>query len=305
MSKRPNFHYLPEERNPRNRDVQKITILKETREGKGLSLEAVHEATKIPLDALRAIEDGYSVRSLSPFYYRGFVKIYAEYLNVDVSSVIGESKVREFPRATKSSVPDFDFQQWAAKIFTRERKRQLVIICAAVLAFFIVSKIFGFIVHKWPAKSENKNILKEEPVKAKKIKEKNPEVSKEKEKREVPKPVVKEKEVFKPVESKVVETVAVVSEIKEQTAHKSITLTARAKKGTWLRVKADDDVVFQSTLEMGAVETWIANQKIEISGKNLNQLELELNGKMLGPLGRDDRQAKTIVVTKDGLTVTK
>ena len=33
-------------------------ILKQEREAQGLSLDIVHEATKIPLDALRAIEEG-------------------------------------------------------------------------------------------------------------------------------------------------------------------------------------------------------------------------------------------------------
>src|SRR5258707_15713730 len=62
-------------------------LLKETRIAKGLTLEIVHEATKIPMDALRAIEEGYSVRILSPFYYRGFIKIYAEFLGLDVGEM--------------------------------------------------------------------------------------------------------------------------------------------------------------------------------------------------------------------------
>src|SRR5271154_3995125 len=62
----------------------KPSILKDTREAKGLTLEIVHEATKIPMDALKAIEEGYSVRILSPFYYRGFIKIYAEFLGLDL-----------------------------------------------------------------------------------------------------------------------------------------------------------------------------------------------------------------------------
>src|SRR6266436_3769056 len=65
----------------------KPSILKTTRESKGLTLEIVHEATKIPMDALRAIEEGYKVRILSPFYYRGFIKIYSEFLGLDVNEM--------------------------------------------------------------------------------------------------------------------------------------------------------------------------------------------------------------------------
>src|SRR6185295_12967123 len=61
------------------------TFLKQCRQEQGHSLEAVHEATKIPLDVLRGIEEGYKVRTLSPFYYKGFLKLYANYLNVELN----------------------------------------------------------------------------------------------------------------------------------------------------------------------------------------------------------------------------
>ena len=47
--------------------VQKGQVLKQAREAKGISLVAVHEATKIPLDALKAIEEGYTIRPLTSF----------------------------------------------------------------------------------------------------------------------------------------------------------------------------------------------------------------------------------------------
>ena len=86
---------------------------------------------------------------------------------------------------------------------------------------------------------------------------------------------------------------------------KNVTLTVRARKSSWLRVVADGAVVFQATLNSGSVETWTADNKIEISGKNISQLEFDLNGKMIGTLGRDDRSAKSVVVTKNGLSVAK
>ena len=49
---------------------EKGSLLKKVREAKGISLEVVHEHTKIPLDALRALEEGYTIRTLSPFYQK-------------------------------------------------------------------------------------------------------------------------------------------------------------------------------------------------------------------------------------------
>src|SRR5271156_977718 len=81
----------------------KPSILKSTREAKGLTLEIVHEATKIPMDALRAIEEGYSVRILSPFYYRGFIKIYAEFLGLDVGEMYKHYGLDQPPKPTTSA----------------------------------------------------------------------------------------------------------------------------------------------------------------------------------------------------------
>ena len=50
-------------------------------------------------------------------------------------------------------------------------------------------------------------------------------------------------------------------------------------------------------------KSWEARETIEISGRNINELEFEVNGKLLGTLGREDRQAKNVIVTKNGLTV--
>src|SRR3989338_8287361 len=81
-------------------------ILKTARQEKGLSLESVYEATKIPLDVLRAIEEGYTVHTLSPFYYRGFLKIYAQYLDVDISKVIEDYKSEQLPKHTRVEVEE-------------------------------------------------------------------------------------------------------------------------------------------------------------------------------------------------------
>src|SRR5471030_1206017 len=84
-------------------DSNNPSILKTTRQAKGLTLEIVHEATKIPMDALRAIEEGYSVRILSPFYYRGFIKIYAEFLGLDVEEMYKQYGLDAAPKPTTSA----------------------------------------------------------------------------------------------------------------------------------------------------------------------------------------------------------
>lgn len=288
-------------------------LLKRAREVQGLSLDIVHEATKIPLDALRAIEEGYEIRMLSPFYYRGFVKMYADYLHIDAAEVIEDYKQEELPDHIDSEMEEFEIPLWITKFFTRERKQKIVIVIGVILALIMFFKIIGFVMSRKPQPPVKNNVVKTKTVKR--------EV-----KRVVKKPLAKAplqtpRKVIPKVKPKaapkIVPKVAPLPPAPKPkpvkpfvvaptpTVQKDITLTVRANQNSWLRVKIDGKVVFQSTLRLGAVETWIADEEIEISGRNINQLEFELNGKMIGTLGRKDHNAKKVVVTKNGLSVKK
>ena len=64
--------------------------LKALREAKGLSVEDVAAATNIPPETIEAIEAGTILETAAPTYARGFVRIYADYLEADVERVIEE-----------------------------------------------------------------------------------------------------------------------------------------------------------------------------------------------------------------------
>jgi len=275
-------------------------ILKNARESQGISLEIVHEATKIPLDALRAIEEGYTVRMLSPFYYSGFVKMYANYLNIDAAQVIADYKQEELPEHIEHEIEDYGMPKWITNFFTRQRKQQIVICAGILLLLFLLIKIIGFLVFREPKPVVKKEVIKIEAVKKeitkvvqeprKAIRQKPPKIIAPKEAPKVMVPIIP-----KPIKPVVNKPPAAIK--------KDVNLTVRANQNSWLRVKTDGIVVFQSTLKIGAVETWFADKEIEISGRNINQLEFELNGKMIGTLGRKDRNAKKVVITKRGLSV--
>jgi len=269
--------------------AQRGNILKEVRESKGISLETVHEHTKIPLDALRAIEEGYTIRMLSTFYQRGFTKNYAKYLGVDVKDVVSDVKEVKLPPApptpplfkkkgkeVEQKKDNVDFKKKLEDFFTSQRKQQLAVGLGLFLALFLVVKILGWMIHKIQTRpvAQKNVIIKEKPSQAMGMQVKTPPKS-------------------ETLKASIVSTSS------------GALLTVRAKKSSWVRVKTDGKVVFESQLRVGSVETWKAKDKIEVAGKNLNELEFEVNGKMIGQLTRKDREAKALVVTKDGLTVTK
>ncbi len=329
--------------------TSKGSILKKARESQGLSLELVHEITKIPMDALRAIEEGYTIRTMSPFYYKGFLKIYATYLNIDISEVVDTEKQETLPKTDTETSKTFEeleltnrISDFLSPLLTRRNKQRAVIAISAIIILFLSIKIIAFLI---PNRSEDNQRIKQtkintssrtpvtrspisktkksisnkikpisktqKKVPAVKVKKTTPVQKTQKKLPPKPKVIPQKISPVKPVTR--TSTPAVTKPAQQATSitpetpkvAKNVTLTVRAKKNSWLRVKTDGQTVFQSTLRLGTVETWMANEKIEISGKNINQLEFELNGKLIGSLGRRDRRAKRVVITKDGLTVSK
>jgi len=286
------------------------TALKKAREAKGLSLESVHEVTKIPLDALRAIEEGYTVRTLSSFYYKGFIKIYAQYLDVELSNVVSEpTELRTFSKENKTqtfSTPNFMFpwKPLIAKIFPRKIRKQIAAILFSVLLLFIIYKsVSAMFAWVFSLKSKQPPQTKQYKKEAKKETQNKKEVKKEKnnkkKKSDIKSPAVVTAE---PASNKRADTLKKADQVQ---ISRGIVLTVRARKNCWLRVMCDRVIVFQSSLRLGAVETWIAKEGIEITGKNITHLEFELNGDLIGTLGRESRNAKKIVVNKDGISITK
>ncbi len=250
------------------------SLLKTTREAKGLTLDIVHEATKIPLDALKAIEEGYSVRMLTPFYYRGFLKIYAEFLGLDPVEVLSSYEVRQ-PKPSIAPSSRFDGStlrqgsgqagsppgQSKREIFSPKNRSMMVRVAGIALAVVVVLKVGGCAV----------NAFKKHPA----------------------------------IKSAVaVSASAPKSQIIKAHGAK-VRLVMRVPRNTWIRVKTDDKIVFEDRMKKGTVESWDAKDQIELSGKNINELDLEVNGRHIGSLGGAERGAKRVVITKEGLTVKK
>ncbi|MDR2432743.1 MAG: helix-turn-helix domain-containing protein [Puniceicoccales bacterium] len=68
----------------------------EARNARGITLEKASEETKIKLEYLAGIENGEYDFSLPDIYLRGFIKIYARYLKLDVDVVMAGCPIEEF-----------------------------------------------------------------------------------------------------------------------------------------------------------------------------------------------------------------
>lgn len=69
----------------------------------------------------------------------------------------------------------------------------------------------------------------------------------------------------------------------------------------WLKVEADGEIVFDGTMLSGAVQTFMAKEKIQVSSGKGNETLVTFNGKEIGTLGPDSKPIRDAVFTKDHL----
>ncbi len=271
---------------PTDSNKDKPSILKSTREAKGLTLEIVHEATKIPMDALRAIEEGYSSRILSPFYYRGFIKIYAEFLGLDVGEIYKQYGLEPAPKPTswvavpvktirEAAGPNVfleQIQEGFAFVFKPKTLKLIFKVIGFLLALFLFFKMAGYI-----ASHMNKKGISSTKRSAIFMQEKGI-------------------NAYPKIKHEVLQV---------QSADNKVEVAVRAIRSTWIQVKADGNVVFQMTLSKGSMESWSADNRIELSGRDIEQLDMEVNGKHIGSLGGGERRIRKVLITREGLTVKK
>jgi cytoskeletal protein RodZ len=296
---------MPDHNSPHNKTAGEV--LKEARESKGLSLITVHESTKIPLDVLKAIEEGYSVRTVSSFYLKGFIKMYAEYLGIDVANVLDrpipvlEKKKNLEPKIKKVEekvyrIPDdeFDFN----KFIPKDKQRQIVKGIGILIGVFLCVRIVGCLIPKKRKVVEEKpRPVSQQAVSPRAVAEQQLIVKKSA-------AAAKPAETVQPVVAAAPQSTGEVPVAAQERSDK-IRLAVKVLKGGWLQVRVDGNVVVESTLAAGTVKRWEAEHEIAISGRMIHNLEFELNGKMLGTLGRKDRNAHRVIVTKKGLSVSE
>jgi cytoskeletal protein RodZ len=127
--------------------MRKISeILKDAREDKGLSLETIERETKIKKEFLEAIEAGRFGKLPSDSYAQGFVRNYAKYLGIPLSSAIPLFR-REFKSKHKDHIiPEFRKSQhkFSRKFFLSAKTLGVafVVLVLAIYFFFQYSSFF-------------------------------------------------------------------------------------------------------------------------------------------------------------------
>ncbi|MGE5308154.1 MAG: helix-turn-helix domain-containing protein [Deltaproteobacteria bacterium] len=262
--------------------------LKRIRLEKGISLDEVHRQTHIHLDVLKAIEDDNFV-DISPVYLKGFLKIYCQFLGVQVPDVIAEKKhtqVQVRPQIKPSARPQEERPREQKETPAPVRPRQqtgpdplraflislalaLIVTLAGALVFFAgraVVKGLRSMKH-----NDNPRIvrMKKEKLAAGRTKPK----------------------------------AGTARDISFQEAQ-GLRLGIRALEDCWLQLKVDNRTVFQNILKKGRFESWEANNRMDLVLGSAGGVQMEINGKIIPPLGKRGQVLKDVVITRrEGLRV--
>jgi cytoskeletal protein RodZ len=262
-----------------------------------MSLDEASRATHIHGNILKKIEsDDFS--SLGTIYVKGFLKIYAEYLGLDKDDVVGRfvntlPAGQQRPRVSQKVIIPAPAETGQHKIFSGPLTVVLSWVKKIDVRVVVIIALCLFVV--WGFRAVGRALAHRRAQKP--AADVRPGVSSP----------TSARKAAAPLKTKVAPAPATkaAAGARATTVAQKVVLVVRAKSKTWLQVKLDGKVVFQSTLARGAAESWTAEKKIEMMIGNAGALELELNGRILEKIGRPGQTLKHVVVTRDGLAIDK
>jgi cytoskeleton protein RodZ len=276
--------------------------LKNIRLEKGISLEEVHKRTRVHLSILRAIEDDDFI-NLNPVYVKGFIKLYCQFLGVNPADFIKEHR-EPLVTVTASDTED------KAVTFLRPPPPRSFAVDFKLISFFVgvIAAVFLLIalLRFIGGQMSRMRADARKPVAA---------AQQQKKKRAVKpaaKPALKQapqprQQAVAPAAKPATNAVKPATGAGSSAAEKGtpIRVGIHAKEDCWLQVKVDGKTVFQSVLARGRLESWQAQEKIELSLGSAGGVELEINGSRIPPLGRKGQVLRNVRINRDGLQVGK
>jgi len=263
--------------------------LKKLRLEKGITLEEVHKKTKIHLDILKSIEDD-SFVNINPVYLKGFLKIYCNSLGVNPQDYLAGYK--EFQEAIKSPLETEKHREFLEPVMVSRPflNSKIIFIIISIIALVFLSiglvALTKTVFHKLSSFAKKTK----SPVQAKSLEVKKPRIAKP-QARKLVKPTVESRSSER---------------LTGKEGEFEIRIGIHAIDDCWIQAKVDNRIIFQNVLKKGRFESWTAKDKIELSLGSAGAVQLEVNGKLIPPLGRKGQVLKNIVITKkDGLKVGK
>ncbi|MED3086054.1 helix-turn-helix domain-containing protein [Bacillus toyonensis] len=292
--------------------------LKEAREAKGLSIDQLHEITKIQKRHLVAIEEGNYDVLPGAFYARAFIKQYAdaaglngEELLVEYQSTMPQSENRDVPQVSTGQKTQETMQKSSSLPMADHMPKILIallVIAFGVVVWFVIQALTGKDDGRVPAtQSEKIEVKKAEnsPLDTKKDEAKAEEPKKEEPKKEEPKKEEpKKEEPTGQQEVKVVGTSGKVSTL-EIHNNKTLELEISAKGTSYVDVKDDaGNEILNTTVQSGQTEKRDLStaKEVRLNIGNATNVEVKLNGQVVAyPLDPEKELHQRLVIKNQGV----
>ncbi|AYF83367.1 TPA: helix-turn-helix domain-containing protein [Bacillus cereus] len=296
--------------------------LKEAREAKGLSIDQLHEITKIQKRHLVAIEEGNYDVLPGAFYARAFIKQYAdavglngEELLVEHQSTIPQSERREVPQVSTGQKTQETMQKsssWPIADHMPKILVALLVIAVGVVIWFVFQALTGKDDEKVPsAQSEKIEVqkAKDSPLDTKKDEAKAEEPKKEEPKKEEPKKEEpkKEEQPAQPTGQQEVKVVGTTGKVSTLEIHnnKTLELELSGKGASYVDVKDDaGNVILNATVQEGQIEKRDVStlKEVRLNIGNATNVEVKLNGQVVAyPLDPEKELHQRLVIKNQGI----
>ncbi|QIW19699.1 helix-turn-helix domain-containing protein [Bacillus thuringiensis] len=291
--------------------------LKEARGTKGLSMDQLHEITKIQKRHLVAIEEGNYDVLPGAFYARAFIKQYAdavglngEELLVEYQSTIPQSEKRDVPQVSTGQKTQETMQKsssWPIADHMPKVLVALLVIAFGVVIWFVFQALTGKGDEKVPnAQSEKIEVKKAEnsPLDTKKDEVKAEEPKKEEPKKEEPK---KEEQPAQPKGQEEVKVVGTTGKVSTLEIHnnKTLELEISGKGASYVDVKDDaGNVILNATVQEGQIEKRDVStlKEVRLNIGNATNVEVKLNGQVVAyPLDPEKELHQRLVIKNQGI----
>lgn len=247
--------------------------IKEKRRILGYSIEQVVEKTKLHPMVIEDIEDN-NLSNIGPAYLKGFIKIYASFLKIDLGTSLDEIEV-EKPAIKAINIQygqDNETDKVGGSFFAGLRRKAEAIspeIRKKIILVFVglISLGFLFFAVKFAA------------VKISEAFKKNTKITKKLPQQTIVPPPIEEVE--------------------------GVTVALTAKKRCFLRVTVDGKILFEGILNSGSVETWKGDREIELKISDGSAIQLEVNGRAIPILASIRKPIRSLKITSSGISVDK
>lgn len=252
---------------PDENDIEMIeslgTVLREAREAKNLTLEELHAITKIKINNLEAMEQDRFERIAAPTYAKGFLKICAKALDLDAKSLL-EAYKKMYPEKDKS------VRVLQQGLFPKRKKKKTSLkkTVQLVLVLTVIASASLWVWNKWSLSPVQVTARPVPPT---------PDVVLEKEPQ---------------LHSGAVEATGMVL------PDKPVLLELKTKDDVWLKVHADEKLIFENTLTANQARQWEADRELKLRIGRPSEVELAVNGKKVD-LSKENKPVSLIVTAEE------